>query len=338
MKKILLFEMKSLYRDNMRVYGYLFGADVLFPGESVPVSAAGGDGLFPAEQAGTDGASRCEKTIAIVGGMRGNEFTQIYEASQLVKHLTHLEEQGRIAEGKTILVIPTVNPYSVNSEKRFWPTDNTDINRMFPGYDKGETTQRVTAALFKILDGFRYGIHLTSHYISGNFIPHVKILDTGRDYTESAKAFGLAYIHSASPSFYDTTTLNYNWQVWETEAYSIYGGDDKNTDPDAASQVINAILNFMDHNSIVQFGHHRGYISSVITDADQKVIKSAHAGFFDCHVRIGDVVHQGQKIASILDMGDGSVLEEITSPCEGIVFFIQSNPLAFAGGQLMLLV
>ena len=26
MKKILLFEKKSLYRDSMKVYGYLFGA------------------------------------------------------------------------------------------------------------------------------------------------------------------------------------------------------------------------------------------------------------------------------------------------------------------------
>lgn len=312
MKKILLFEMKSLYRDNMRVYGYLFGADDL-------------------ESAG-------EKSIAIVGGMRGNEFTQIFEASQLVMHLTHLEEQGRIAEGKTILVIPTVNPYSVNSEKRFWPTDNTDINRMFPGYDKGETTQRVTAALFKILDGFRYGVHLTSHYISGNFIPHVKILDTGRDYIDEAKAFGLAYIHSASPSYYDTTTLNYNWQVWDTRTFSIYGGDDKNTDPEAGEHVINAILNFMDHNGIVEFGHHRGYISSVITDQDMQVIKSDRAGFFNCKVKVGDVVHQGQIIAAILDMGDGHVLSEVMAPKEGIVFFIQSNPLAFANGQLMLLV
>ncbi len=325
MKKILLFEMKSLYRDNMRVYGYLFGADEIPSGQGVNDSAA-------------DWFGGLEKTIAIVSGMRGNEYTQIYEASQLVKHLSHLEAQGRLGKGRTILVIPTVNPYSVNSEKRFWPTDNTDINRMFPGYDKGETTQRVTAALFRILEGFKYGIHLTSHYISGNFIPHVKILDTGRDYIDSAKAFGLAYIRSAAPSFYDTTTLNYNWQIWDTETYSIYGGDDLNTDRETGEHVINAILNFMNDKGIVKFGHHRGYISSVITDNDLQVIKSDRAGFFDCKVKVGEVVHKGQTVAFILDTGDGSVLSVVTAPKEGIVFFIQSNPLAFANGQLMLIV
>ena len=69
MKKILLFSKDSLYRENMKVYGYLFGTDALEDGK---------------------------KTIAVVSGMRGNEFTQIYEASQLVKRLKILEEQGRV--------------------------------------------------------------------------------------------------------------------------------------------------------------------------------------------------------------------------------------------------
>ena len=45
--------------------------------------------------------------------------------------------------------IPSANPYSINTKKRFWCTDNTDISRMFLGYDLGETTQRMLS------DGFR---------------------------------------------------------------------------------------------------------------------------------------------------------------------------------------
>ena len=270
--------------------------------------------------------------------MRGNEYTQIYEASQLVRRLRLLEEQGRVREGRTILMIPAVNPYSINSEKRFWPSDNTDINRMFPGYDLGETTQRVAASLFEVLDGFEYGIHLTSHYISGNFLPHVSIQNTGRDYTESAKAFGLAYVRYRIPTHYDTTTLNYNWQIWNTKAYSLYGGDDKTVDRDVSDRVVNAILNFMNTKGIVEFDHHRGYISSVITDDDIIVIKSAEAGFFDCKVRVGEFVRKGKKIARILDTGSGELVVDITAPEDGIIFFIQSNPLAFANSQLMLMI
>ena len=311
MKKILLFSKDSLYRENMKVYGYLFGTDTLEDGK---------------------------KTIAVVSGMRGNEFTQIYEASQLVKRLKILEEQGRVRRDKGILVVPAVNPYSINSEKRFWPSDNTDINRMFPGYDLGETTQRVAASLFDVLDGFEYGIHLTSHYISGNFVPHVSIQDTGRDYAESAKAFGLAYIRLRRPSHYDTTTLNYNWQIWNTRAYSIYGGDDKAVDREVSERVVSAILNFMNANGMIEFDHHRGFISSLITEDDICVIKSSHAGFFDCSARAGDYVRKGMRLARIIDTGSGEVISEIKAPEDGTILFIQSNPLAFADSQLMLLV
>lgn len=311
MKRILLFEIPALYREPMRVYGYLFGADKL---------------------------EDCEKTIAVVGGMRGNEYTQIYEASQLVHQLMRLEVQRRIKPGKGILIIPTVNPASVNAEKRFWPTDNTDINRMFPGYDKGETTQRIAAALFNVLEGFEFGIHLTSHYISGNFVPHVSIQDTGRDYTELAKAFGLGYIRHRKPSFYDSTTLNYNWQIWNTKAFSLYGGDDKNVDREVSDTIVSSILNFMNRNGIVEFDHHRGYISSIVHDEDISVIKSKYSGFYTSEVKVGDFVHKEQTVAYIIDTGDGHVIEELLSPIEGVVFFIQSNPFAFANEQLMLIV
>ena len=35
----------------------------------------------------------------------------------------------------------------MNIGKRFWSADNTDINRMFPGYNLGETTQRIAAGV-----------------------------------------------------------------------------------------------------------------------------------------------------------------------------------------------
>ena len=60
-----------------------------------------------------------------------------------------LEEQGRIVPGQSILVIPTINSHSMNIGKRFWSADNTDINRMFPGYSLGETTQRISAGVFE---------------------------------------------------------------------------------------------------------------------------------------------------------------------------------------------
>lgn len=147
--------MKSLYRDDLRIFGYEFG--------------------------------KGSKTACIVGATRENEIQQVFICSQLVKRLKELEAEGAINNGNSIMVIPSINPFSMNIGKQFWPTDNTDINRMFPGYNLGETTQRIAAGVFEEIQNYDYGIQFTSNYISGDFIPHVRMMKTGFENEELAK-------------------------------------------------------------------------------------------------------------------------------------------------------
>ena len=136
-----------------------------------------------------------------------------------------LENHGFLQKGLSVTVIPSANPFSMNIGKRFWAMDDTDINRMFPGYNKGETTQRIVAGLFEKLQGYEYGIQMASFYMSGEFIPHVSIVITDLDYDDEGKDFGLPYVSVSEPAPLDTTLLNYNWQNWNTKAFSLYGGE-----------------------------------------------------------------------------------------------------------------
>ena len=188
MKKKVLFSLKSPYREQLDVIGYRFGHG--------------------------------EKSLAIIGAMRGNEVQQMYVCSRMVQELKKLEADDAIAENTEILVVPCVNYYSMNIGKRFWAMDNTDINRMYPGYDQGETTQRIADGVFQKIKDYEYGIQFASFYQPGNFLPHVKMMDTG--FTDAAlmKQFGFRYAVLRKPRAYDTTMLNYNWQIWETKAFS----------------------------------------------------------------------------------------------------------------------
>ena len=145
--------------------------------------------------------------------MRGNEVQQLYVCSQLVKKFKQLEEESRIKAGHKILIIPSINPYSMNIQKRFWPTDYTDINRMYPGYDQGETTQRIADGVFKEIKDYKFGIQFTSFYMPGEFMPHIRMMEEGFSETELAKEFDMPYVVLRKVRPYDTTTLNYNWQV-----------------------------------------------------------------------------------------------------------------------------
>ena len=136
-----------------------------------------------------------------------------------------LEKHGFLQKGLSVTVILSANPFSMNIGKRFWTMDDTDINRMFPGYNKGETTQRIAAGLFEKLQGYEYGIQMASFYMPGEFITHVRIVKTALDYADEGKDFGLPYVSVSEPAPFDTTLLNYNWQIWNTKAFSLYGGE-----------------------------------------------------------------------------------------------------------------
>ena len=89
MLKETIYSLKAPYRDELRVTGYRFGSG--------------------------------EKAACIVGAIRGNEIQQLYICSQLIKVLKELEQRGAIAGNQEILVIPSVNQYSMNIEINYLP-------------------------------------------------------------------------------------------------------------------------------------------------------------------------------------------------------------------------
>lgn len=293
--------MRSPYRDTFRVYGYWFGEG--------------------------------EKTVAVVGAMRGDEIQQQYIAARLVAALKDAERRGVLADGVSLLVIPSCNPFSMNVSRRFWAMDNTDINRMFPGYDKGETTQRIAAALFDHLKDFRYGLQLASFYMPGEFVPHVRMLTTGYEDTETAKLFGMPFVTTRVPSPYDTTLLNYNWQIWGTKAYSIYAGQTNCVDDKTSNFTIDAILRFIRKIGALNLRvQNAGYESVVFDERELVNIIARRAGIFDRMVGAWEPVKEGQVLARILDPYDCTVLEEVRSPADGTVFFAHNKPLALEHG------
>ena len=302
MEEKLLFELGSVYRDNMRIKGFSFG--------------------------------RGENSICIVGATRGNEVQQVYICSQLIKIFRQLEQQGKITEGKSIMVIPTVNTYSMNIGKRFWSTDNTDINRMFPGYHLGETTQRIAAGVFEHINSYQYGIHFTTFYMQGSFIPHVRMMKTGVEDVERAKDFGLPYVYRRDAKPYDTTTLNYNWQIWNTKAFSVYTCATDRIDVASAQEAIRSVLRFLNKNGIIAYAGHEGYVSQFIEGHTLVNVKSNAAGFFIRYAEVNARVHQGDTLADIMDPYTGTVIESIKSPVSGIVFFHASQPIIYSHTSL----
>lgn len=306
MKETIIYSFKGLYRDDFRVRGYEFGNG--------------------------------EKSVCILGSLRGNEYQQIYVCSRLITKLKKLEQSGNITEGKSIMVIPCGNPYSVNIKKRFWSIDNTDINRMFPGYDKGETTQRIAAGIFDKINDYKYGVQFASFYMPGYFVPQVRMMKTGNENVDMAKKFGLPYVVLHSPRPFDTATLNYNWQIWETNAFSIYTSSTEKIDKASANQGVNAVLSFLAKEGLIEY-HNISERKTKVVESDKFLsVRANNAGFLESLVKAGEHVIKGQVMAYVTDPYTSDILQTVTASEDAIVAFEYDSPIAYKNTALFKLI
>ncbi len=295
MRKEILYSLRSPYREQLDIVGYKFGSG--------------------------------RKCAAIVGALRGNEIQQMYVCSRMIAELKTLEEKGCITDGLEIMVVPCVNFYSMNIGKRFWAMDNTDINRMFPGYELGETTQRIADGLFRNLQDYEYGMQLASFYQQGNFLPHVKMMNTGFTDPEIMRHFGLQFGIIRKPRPYDTTTLNYNWQVWETKAFSVYTNATDTIDETSADEADCAILRFLGSIGAVIVNVRPGYNTAIVNETNTCNVQSKAAGIYIGLAKVGKTVAAGDVLGKVTDPFEGTVKAEVTSPVPGIVYFEYKSPL-----------
>lgn len=299
MKEEILFELDSLSRDPLRVKGFRFGKKGSAP------------------------------SCVIVGPMVGNAINQLWTASRLVNFLRQKELENPALFKGEVLIVPTVNPYSFNMGKTFWPMDNTDIDVMFPGYDKGETTQRIAARLFEKTNDFNYAILLETRKDRSECIPHVKVLGSDIAMAQEAQDFGLDFIHLRQPTAHDTVSLNYNWQIWEAKSFSLISGKRGTLDKADCRKVLDAIIRFLSKKEIVNLPIFESSKGNIITNESVEVIKSGTAGLFDSLVPVGENVVHGQPLARIYHSLDGSLLQTIIAPCDGIISCRYDYPLIF---------
>jgi len=299
MKKELLFSFASPSRDDLNVYGYRFGEE------------------------------NCDKKIAIVSGLNGEEISGVFACSQLVRFLNEKISLNPNFINCEILVIPSVNHFALNMGKRFWPLDNTDLNVMFPGYDKGETTQRIAHKLFEVIKDFEYGIILEDRKDKASCLPYVKLFETGYEDTQGAKDFGLTFIHKKEVDPIDSGSLLYNWGVWEAKCYSLVSGNNKHLFRDDSQNILDSLIRFLTKKNVINFNIFGGQESFVISRENIEIVKAKNAGIFRPSTVPSARVKKGDILGIIYDSLNGEIKEKIIAPCDGLVTCLYSYPLIF---------
>lgn len=83
--------------------------------------------------------------LLITGGNHGDELEGSIVARRLVEWLPDAQTCGKIT------IVPEINPLAVRAWTRNTPVDGKDLNREFPGCANGSVTERIAAAVSRLL-------------------------------------------------------------------------------------------------------------------------------------------------------------------------------------------
>jgi predicted deacylase len=273
--------------------------------------------------------------LALVAGLHGNELNGIFVLSRLAEFLRRVADglqPGQELTGR-IVVVPAVNVLGVNTRSRRWPFDKTDINRMFPGYDLGETTQRIAHAVFQVTRGAHYRVDVHSSNADFEEVPQIRLYEPSEDERASAMLFGLPAVIERTTDNVFTSTLGYAWHACGGENFVIQAGRAGDLQLPHCERLF---------RSLVAFLHHTGIVTGLQLAAEDQdahyfplgqtaPLISEHAGLFVSHVSVGAWLQAGDLIGHVYDAFLGERRAEIRAPVAGLLSGIRRQPLLYEG-------
>jgi len=272
---------------------------------------------------------------ALVAGIHGNELNGVFVLARLSAYLrgvvagVHEGQQLR----RRVVILPAVNVLGINTQTRVWPFDKTDINRMFPGYSAGETTQRIAGAVYELTSTAHYRVDVHSSNLDFEELPQVRLYEPSDAEREAAQRFSLPAIIERRMDSVFTSTLQHAWKRCEGQSFTIQAGRAGTLQPGHCEQLFRGLVAFLVRCDILtgvelasddDLTHHFGVRQTCPLIAER-------AGMFVTTAQVGHWLQAGTVIGRIYDGFDGELREEVRAPVAGMLSGIRRQPLLYQG-------
>ncbi|MDO8968180.1 succinylglutamate desuccinylase/aspartoacylase family protein [Algoriphagus sp.] len=263
-------------------------------------------------------------TVLVSGGIHGDEINGIFTAKRI---LEEIDAGLEILKG-TLIIIPLVNIYGFLSNSRTFP-DGRDLNRSFPGSNKGSLASRIAYILNEeIIPQIDYGIdfHTGGRMLSNE--PQVRVDFKDKVALELAKAFGTNFVVNSKhiEKSFRKTAFNARKHLLVYE-----GGESMRLDHHAIAEGIIGTKRLL---------HHLQMINSPQPSPHTLILKESEwtrgkaSGIFFATVKLGESIKKGQLIANISDPY-GQVIVPVKANTNGYVIGLNNNPVVNVGDALI---
>ena len=277
--------------------------------------------------------------VSIIAGIHGDEYLGLYVVYRLIQWLESKEQSAYQLRGR-IRIIGCANPLGALIGERLWPADFTDINRIFPGYQIGEASQRLAHWIFDALKPSLLSMDLHNGTVMNELL-HARSYSRESWLQHGMSKMGLPAIwyqsfQEPSARYLEVPgtvegTLQYCLHQHGIENIVLCGGSD--LDIKQGIQLFRGLLRLLFHLEILK-GPPLEELEPVQECRPIKSITpilSQRGGFFLAHGTLGEWVKKGSYLGETVDIQSGQVLEQIFSPVEGLLLSLRKQPMVGEG-------
>lgn len=263
-------------------------------------------------------------TIFISAAIHGDELNGI----EIIRRVRNLNTLKSIRG--TIIFVPIVNIYGMMNLSRYMP-DRRDLNRSFPGSDKGSLASRVAYTFYEeIVQQCDYGIDLHTASIHKTNLPQIRTNIKDEKALELAKAFGAPVIlHSQLRD----GSLREVAQEKNIPILLYEAGEALRFDEKSIKIGVRGVVNVLRTLEIVPKSNKRKRTKPSIVTKKSSWIRAIESGLVHTLKDLGDTVTKGDIIAYVHEAFEDDRYE-IIAPFDGIIIGKSEIPLVHEGDAL----
>ena len=273
-------------------------------------------------------------TLGITAGVHGYEYPPIMASQKLIHSIDPQQLKG------VVILVQIANLSSFSNRSPFInPLDKKNLNRVFPGSERGSITERMANFITQnviIKSDFFLDMHggdasedLTSYaayYANENMLEASNI---GKSMAQSL-LFDYIIVFNTNEKNYikkDQPSLYCSAEAFKRGIPSVdlECGRLGLAEPQAIQKIEQGVLNMLDQLQMLSTNTTKTNLSKYLTISNRSFISSGHTGIFYPTKQSGDYVSKGMKLGTITNFF-GETLDSIYADMDGVILLIVGTP------------
>ncbi|MCA3556283.1 succinylglutamate desuccinylase/aspartoacylase family protein [Aestuariivirga sp.] len=253
------------------------------------------------------------------GAIHGDEIQGVEIIRRILNHPALQGLRG------TLLAVPIVNSFGFLNHTRYMP-DRRDLNRCFPGTDRGSLASLVADIFFReVVLKSQYGVDFHTAALHRSNLPQVRLAPDEPELLRLAQAFAPPVILI---SRLREGSLRLSARGAGVKVLLYEGGEALRFDEPAIDAAVRGTLRVMAHLGMVE-PHPRPVGQTVLSDASSWV-RAPESGILHTTRRTGDRVGKGEVVGVVADPWGQSSLP-LFAEWDGIIVGRTNLPLVNRG-------